>query len=201
MFCPSCGTEERQLSQFCRVCGTDLRVVRTGLERPDTVTESAVTAREEIGRAIAARIRDVQDSKDLKKVAEHVLPQIASFLASPEEVRLKRLRGGVVASAVGLGVILLSAIMAEVTHEDTLFIIAGVGLLALLIGLSIVVNGLFLTVPMKRVLSEASEAKPETKPGVLPSTTARELRTPQSLSFPSSVTEHTTHHLSQAEKL
>src|SRR2546422_7564102 len=35
MFCPSCGSEERQVSQFCRVCGTDMRAVRVSLEKPD----------------------------------------------------------------------------------------------------------------------------------------------------------------------
>jgi len=28
MFCPGCGAEERQMSQYCRGCGTDLRIVR-----------------------------------------------------------------------------------------------------------------------------------------------------------------------------
>jgi hypothetical protein len=41
MFCPSCGSEERQASQFCRACGTDLRAVHMGLERPDSITASA----------------------------------------------------------------------------------------------------------------------------------------------------------------
>ena len=45
MFCPSCGSEERQASQYCRACGTDLRPVRVSLERPDSVTASAVSAR------------------------------------------------------------------------------------------------------------------------------------------------------------
>src|SRR5437764_1387601 len=31
MYCPSCGSEERQASQYCRACGTDLRPVRIGL--------------------------------------------------------------------------------------------------------------------------------------------------------------------------
>jgi uncharacterized membrane protein YvbJ len=54
MFCPSCGLEEGQLNQFCRACGADLRVVQVALETPDNITQSAVSAREEIGRAIAA---------------------------------------------------------------------------------------------------------------------------------------------------
>ncbi len=57
MFCPGCGSEERQASQFCRACGTDLRVVRVSLERPDSVTASAVSAREDIGRAEEKRLR------------------------------------------------------------------------------------------------------------------------------------------------
>jgi uncharacterized membrane protein YvbJ len=46
MYCPFCGSEERQLSQFCRACGADLRVVRSSLERPDAITASAASARE-----------------------------------------------------------------------------------------------------------------------------------------------------------
>ena len=60
------------------------------LERPDSVTASAVSAREEIGRAVAARIREVSDARELKKVAEDVLPEIEKFLESPEEKRMRR---------------------------------------------------------------------------------------------------------------
>ena len=117
MFCPSCGSEERQASQFCRACGTDLRAVRVSLERPDSVTASAVTAREEIGRAVAAKIREVHDARELKKVAEDVLPQIEKFLESPEEKRMRRIRSGVVVAAAGLGgtifMVLMSAFRAR----------------------------------------------------------------------------------------
>src|SRR6185369_3315944 len=103
MFCPSCGSEERQASQYCRACGTDLRVVRVSLERPDTITASAVTAREEISRAVAQKIREVQDAHELKKIAEDVLPEIEKFLESPEEKKLRRIRAGVIVAASGLG--------------------------------------------------------------------------------------------------
>ena len=56
MFCPSCGSEERQVSQFCRACGLDMRAVRVTLEKPDAITASAVSARDEIGHAIAVII-------------------------------------------------------------------------------------------------------------------------------------------------
>src|SRR5437773_8138577 len=103
MFCPSCGSEERQASQYCRACGTDLRPVRMSLEQPDSITASAVSARDEIGRAVAARIREVEDAHELKKVAEDVLPQIEKFLESPDEKRLRRMRVGTIISMIGLG--------------------------------------------------------------------------------------------------
>src|SRR5437879_13224479 len=111
MFCPSCGSEERQATQFCRACGTDLRAVRVTLEQPDSITASAVSAREEIGRAMADKIREVEDTRDLKRVAEDVLPQIEKFLESYEEKRLRRVRAGVIVAASGLGTGILGVAM------------------------------------------------------------------------------------------
>src|SRR5882762_10614786 len=102
MFCPSCGSEERQASQFCRACGTDLRVVRIGLERPDSITASAISAREEIGRAVAEKVRAMEDPRYMRRFTQYVLPRIDKFLESHEEKRLRRLRSGVVTALIGL---------------------------------------------------------------------------------------------------
>src|SRR5262245_59278442 len=125
MFCPGCGSEERQASQFCRACGTDLRAVRVTLEHPDSITASAVSARDEIGRAVAAKIRAVSDARELKKVAEDVLPQIEKFLESPDEKRLRRMRAGVVVSAVGLGATIFMVLMAAFAPSGDLQGFAG----------------------------------------------------------------------------
>ena len=103
MFCPECGIEEIQSNQFCRACGTDLRRVRAAVEMPDSVTASAASAREEIGRAIASKIRDTQSAEELSVVAEDVLPEIEKFLESPAEKRLRRMRLGMLLSSIGLG--------------------------------------------------------------------------------------------------
>src|SRR5215211_286093 len=112
MYCPSCGSDERQLSQFCRACGTDLRVVRNSLEHPDAITASAVSAREHIGMAIADQIRQMKSAKELERMAEDVLPPLEKFLESPEEKRLRRIRAGVITSAVGLGASIVVIILA-----------------------------------------------------------------------------------------
>ena len=145
MYCPTCGSEERQISQYCRACGTDLRVVRRGLEQPDSITASAVSAREQISRAMAEKIREMEGSRELKQVAEDVLPQIAKFLESPEEKRLRRVRAGVVTAAIGLGGALLIFLMSMNAHDLIPFI--SLGIITFLIGIGLVINGLAFTYP------------------------------------------------------
>jgi hypothetical protein len=198
MYCPSCGSEERQLSQFCRACGTDLRVVRTSLEHPDAITASAVSAREQISRAFADQIRELDSGKDLEHVAEDVLPQLEKFLESPEERRLRRIRGGVITGTVGLALTIVTLMMSVADPDDLPFLVPG--LITFLVGLGIVLNGLVFTVPRKRLpgsvedaLSQkALDSKPQAPPQLR--TETNELSASSRIPAPS-VTEHTTHHL------
>src|SRR5687767_9713696 len=103
MFCPGCGLEDKQANQFCRACGTDFRSVRYALEKPDSITASAASARDDIGRAIAAKIRESRTADELATVTEEVLPEIEKFLESPEEKRMRRMRVGMMLSTIGLG--------------------------------------------------------------------------------------------------
>lgn len=155
MFCPTCGSEERQLIQYCRVCGTDLRVVRAGLQDPDTVTASALTARDYISRAFADKIRETHSAKDLKKVAEEVLPEIEKFLETPEEKRLRRIRRGVIFSSIGFGASSIFSVLASAEQDFLLFI--GAGVVFFFVGLGIIINGLVFTRPRQRK-SEPFEA-------------------------------------------
>ena len=204
MFCPSCGSEERQATQFCRACGVDLRPVRVSLERPDSITASAVSAREEIGRAVADQIRQVEDAHELKRVAEDVLPQIEKFLESPEEKRMRRMRAGIVTAASGLGgaifMILMSAFLGGPQAEMFLGL-SGLGFTAFLIGLGLIVNARYFTKPRKALEDRSSDARSQNllDAGYNPprSGFSGEASSPTtsnlSPSAGSSVTEHTTH--------
>ena len=55
------------------------------MERPDSITASAESAREEIGRAVAERIREMEDAHTMERFAHSVLPKVEKFLESPEE--------------------------------------------------------------------------------------------------------------------
>ena len=201
MYCPTCGSEERQLSQYCRACGTDLRVVRRGLEQPDTITASAVSAREQISRAMAEKIRQMESANDLKRVAEDVLPQIEKFLESPEEKRLRRVRAGVITAAAGAGAALVIFLASLEAHDLIPFI--AVALIAFLVGLGMVINGLVFTVPRKTLADRSADAESQRRleamgPGAaqqLSASNANDLSNTDRIAPRSSVTEHTTHQL------
>src|SRR6267142_2419926 len=113
MYCPNCGIKEDQPIQFCRTCGTDLRVIRGSLEAPEQPSASSIAARDEVARLVAAK---VQEGKWWQFGA--MVPEVERLFESPqmrelrlfreaETQRLRRLRAGVITSAVGLGTILL----------------------------------------------------------------------------------------------
>ena len=206
MYCPSCGSEERQLSQFCRACGTDLRIVRNSLEHPDAITQSAISAREHIGMAVADKIRQMSSAKDLEKVAEEVLSQFEKFLESPEEKRLRRIRAGVITAAIGLGATIVVFLMA--LDKMTIFPFVTPALITFLVGLGLVVNGMLFTVPRKKLPGDASDAASQ---NMLDSVVNRSYELPGARILTNelapatakpkvaSITEHTTHHLNTSK--
>jgi hypothetical protein len=190
MFCPSCGSEERQPIQFCRSCGTNLRAVQTAIQPSDAITASAVTAREEIGRAIASRISSLERAKDLSKVAEEVLPEIEKFLESPEERRLRRIRAGVMTTAIGIGVTLFLVLFSFFAGKDD--IPWPVGFVLLFIGLAMVLNGYLFTVPERGSMRAPGDVSPVSDTSQLQNAAPPRLMTP-----PPSVVDSTTNLLEQ----
>ena len=178
-------------NQFCRACGTDLRVVRSTLEKPDSITASATSARDEIGRAISAKIQQ-SSLKEIGKLTEDVLPEIEKFLESPEEKKMRRIRNGSIVSFVGLGV-MIGFTLAGIFSDDDLFFFAALGTVTFFIGLSLMVNGWYFTVPKKTLEENSDEANSQRE---LDSHNTNDLLMPPSArSGFSSVTENTTKHL------
>jgi len=210
MFCPSCGSEERQASQFCRACGTDLRGVRVGLERPDSITASAISAREEIGRAVAEKIRDMEDARYMRRFAQNVLPKIDKFLESPEEKRLRRLRSGMITALIGVAIGLPAmAGISEIHDREFIIFLAYVAVFAAVTfatGLGLLLNGLLFSRPRKGIEDQSAEAQrqnvldasyvaPPTRSSAAAQSTLHAQTTSDLSRASSSVTEHTTQHL------
>ncbi|QQS40902.1 MAG: hypothetical protein IPM63_16275 [Acidobacteriota bacterium] len=206
MYCPGCGTEDNTSNVYCRSCGSDLRAVRTALERPDDITSSAVSARQEIGRAFADRIRQAR-AKDLASIAEEVLPEVEKFLESPEERRLRNIRNGAVTAFIGFGTALAFFIVAASAGEPGITFFSALGIVTFFIGVALIINGYFLTVTKKELSGGVKRDEGESvSAGELPSggpdqteddASTNELLMPPSArdEFIASVTEETTRNL------
>ena len=199
MFCPDCGLEDKQSNQFCRACGTDLRPIRRAVAEPDTITASAASARDEIGRAFAAKIRDSRNPEELAVVAEDVLPELEKFLESPAEKRLRRMRTGMIISSIGFGTALGISLVSMLMKDDDVIFLAAMGVVAFFIGLGFILNGVFLTVPKKELPDKSSDANRQRE---LDGRTTSDLVLPEATpSLFSSVTENTTKHLKEKDPI
>ena len=172
--------------------------MRFALEAPDKITASATTARDEIGQAVAAKIRETPIA-EFQEVAEDLLPEIEKFLESPEEKRLRRIRAGIVTSSIGLGGTIAFAIAAALMGDNGIFMVAGVGLVTFFIGLGLVLNGLFLTAPRKEFPTGRPMANRQRELDAHPhalNIKTNDLKLPEGAPHAfSSVTENTTKHL------
>lgn len=170
------------------------------------ITQSAISAREHIGLAVADKIRQMSTAKDLERIAEDVLPQFEKFLESPEERRLRRIRAGIITSAIGLGATIVTFLMAM--DQMAIFPFISPSLVTFLVGIGIVINGLMFTLPRKRLPGNAYDAlsqnlldtnlnrAPYEAP--LPAgNLTNEL--PPAGNSQTSITEHTTHHLKTSQ--
>ncbi|HUR99872.1 MAG TPA: zinc ribbon domain-containing protein [Pyrinomonadaceae bacterium] len=200
MFCPDCGIEDKQSNQFCRACGTDLRPVRTAMLEPDSITASAASAREEIGRAVAVKIREAKSPAELAVVAEDVLPEIEKFLESPAEKRLRRMRTGVIVSSVGMGTAVGISLVSLLMQEPDVIFLAALGVVTFFLGLGFILNGVLLTVPKKGLPDRSPDADSQRQLDAANRQTTGLIH-PQTSSPFSSVTENTTRHLKEKDPI
>ncbi|HUK91480.1 MAG TPA: hypothetical protein VLZ81_13845 [Blastocatellia bacterium] len=196
MFCPSCGAEERDRGRFCRGCGSELENIRRIVQQPDAITQSAVTARDEVGRAIADKLREIKSGRDFQKVVQQTLPVVQQFLESPEEKRLRQIREGITTAFSGLGIAILAFFLqAALKVEVASLIMVGAAALIFLIGVGIALAGSFFTVPRKSIAAPALRIN-NSEPALGPVTSSIDARK----GIPPSVTENTTYNLEPVDR-
>jgi hypothetical protein len=179
-----------------------------GRERPDSITASAESAREEVGRAIAEKIRQMEDAHTMERFAHSVLPEVQKFLESPEEKRLRRLRSGTITALVGLAVGIPALLFFLVDEHGPHVLLGWLTVFALITfatGLALLINGLLFSKPRTEIADLSSSALAQdlldggyARPPAGARTEAGPLRAPTTSNLvhpPGSVTEHTTLHL------
>lgn len=167
MYCPGCGVQASEGLKFCKQCGANLLSVREALTRPSNeafdwsktwVAEMFMTAEEQ------ERRRGI----------------------TPEIKRYNEIKGGVITASIGVGVmIFLSVFMqgvAEIAAPDARPILDRVwvaGLIPFFIGISLILNGIFVS---KRIVDAHRRQSPQ-----LPSApTTGSLRAPSEAALPES---------------
>src|SRR5262245_60507654 len=102
MFCPACGLQVNDDLKFCRQCGANLRGVR------DAMTSNSAEGKPDWSKAWWAYIAHAHAMREF------------GIGVSPEEKRIKEIKGGVITSFVGIGLMFsLHYFFKVVTGETT----------------------------------------------------------------------------------
>jgi hypothetical protein len=178
-----------------------------GLERPDSITASAESAREEIGRAVAEKIRQMEDVHTMERFAHSVLPEVQKFLESPRRKTPApaafRNHHGPGGSGRGIPSLLFFLVDEHGPHV-LLGWLTVFALITFATGLALLINGLLFSKPGTESADRLSSTLAEDLLDggfVRPSVGSRSeapLRAPTTSNLvhpPGSVTEHTTLHL------
>ncbi len=177
MFCPQCGIQTHEPIKFCKKCGMNLRRLQGILSKGGgTDWDKAI-------------IENWQEERDHERKK------------TPEEKRLNEIKGGVITSSVGLGVMLFLSFLFDAIAgtvdgppAEILRSLWAVGLVPFFVGLGIIFNGLVVSkriVQLKRQQEienrrPFSPAVPDTSP------VARLTEAPQLPVSDFSITETTT---------
>jgi hypothetical protein len=203
MFCPQCGANQTEELKFCKLCGANLNAVRQVVatrETSDDKFDWSKTWVAEMFLSEAERKRRLQETKTIEHELEHKRG------ITPEVKRYNEIKAGIITSSVGLGAaIFLYFLMQGIImsgqnppHDEAILSriwIAGV--IPFLIGLALIINGLFVSKKIVEVTRREMERMPDA-PGTLGGTRLRTLNPADTAEISPanfSVTEDTTKHL------
>jgi hypothetical protein len=197
MFCPKCGSTQSDELKFCKVCGANLFAVRQVVDTRETAEKS------DSGKNwIAAVVHTQEESKRHKEEIERqrgITPEV--------KLRYDEIKAGVITGTVGIGIAIFLYVFMQgiilsgnVTPNSAEILsrlwIAGV--LPLFVGISLVINGLFVSKKLVEIAREASQTTPNNLEGDLNSHSLRPADTTEFIPSGFSVTEHTTKHLTSS---
>jgi hypothetical protein len=200
MFCPKCGSTQSDELRFCKVCGANLFAVRQVVDTRETLEKS-----DSGNNWIAAVVHTQEESKRHKEEIQRqrgITPEV--------KLRYDEIKAGVITGTVGIGIAIFLYVFMQgiilsgnVTPNAAQILsrlwIAGV--LPLFVGISLIINGLFVSKKLVEIAREASQTAPNNLEGELNPQSLRPADTTEFIPSGFSVTEHTTKHLrSSGEK-
>ncbi len=198
MFCPQCGADYRgDELKFCKSCGANLSAVRQAVatREPDEKFDWGKTWVAEMFLSEAERKRRAQELERERGI-------------TPEVKRYNEIKAGVITGCVGVGVAVFLYVIAEglilggqipPDEVEILRRLWVVGVLPLLVGIALLINGLFVSKRLVEATRKREEEAAASGPDALEAGARRQTLRPADTSefIPSgfSVTEETTKHL------
>ena len=196
MFCPGCGFQANDDLKFCRQCGANLHGVR------DAMTARSTREKFDWSKTWWAEL--IYPKEELERM-RGVTP--GEKLLREEKKRLNEIKGGVITSLTGVGVMTffyfffdVVARQEPVADADLIRRLWMVGIIPFLVGVGLLINGFFVSrrlVQLKEQLLQAAMPAPQA-PAALPAKTTDQLVANAAPLGVASVIEDTTAHLPEA---
>src|SRR4030095_1946557 len=189
MFCPGCGLQANDDLKFCRQCGANLRGVR------EAMTSNPTEGKSDLNKHWWTEIAHAHAMREL------------GIGVSPEEKRINEIKGGVITSFAGIGVMVFLRLVLDVVAQknpndaEIIRSLWMVGIIPFLVGISIIFNGLFISRWLFKLREQQSQpAIPASQaPVALPAKTTNQLVADAGQPSGQSVTEDPTLQLTEAD--
>jgi len=186
MFCPGCGLQVSDDLKFCKQCGANLYGAREGMISRSTGEKF------DWSKTWVADMFLTEDERERRRGV------------TAEEKQLNEIKGGVITSFVGVGVMIFLRLFLEVVanqkspgEAEILRHVWLAGIIPFTVGLGIIFNGLFISSRIVKLKEKQTQIKapPSQAPATLPAKTTDQLVAKASQPAGVSVTEDTTAHL------
>src|SRR6266576_3677002 len=194
MFCPRCGSSQSDELRFCKVCGANLSAVRQVVDHPEAAEKV------DWGKNWVAEVVHTQgESKRRKEEIERqrgITPEV--------KLRYDEIKGGVITGTVGIGIAIFlyifmqGIILSGNVTPNTAQILSRLwvaGVIPLFVGISLIINGLFVSKKLVEIARKATQTAPNTLEGDLNPPYVHAADTNEFLPSGFSVTEQTTKNL------
>jgi len=193
MFCPGCGLQINDDLKFCRQCGANLHGVR------EAMTSRSTKEKFDWSKTWWAEM--IYPKEELERM-RGVTP--GEKLLREEKKRLDEIKGGVITSFVGVGLMIFLRFFLEVVANqkspgdaEILRSVWMVGIIPFMVGVGIIFSGLFVSSRIVKLKAQqAQQAMPlSPAPSALPAKTTDQLIANAAQPSGASVTEDPTAHL------